>query len=245
MTERTIVITGASGGIGSALVRRFLADGEAVVALDLTDEGLARLRNDLGSPAALDTYACDITDEKAVFAFAEHLRGRGTGVDVLINCAGYFPPQPFEEITFAAWRRVLSINLDGVFLMTHALLPLMKAKGQGRILNIGSSSFFAGTALYTHYVAAKAGVIGFTRSLAREVGKYGITCNVVAPGLTSTDIVKRSAPGQLIEERKQQRAIQREQYAEDLVGTIAFMCSAEAGFITGQTVNVDGGAVMH
>ena len=81
MTERTIVITGASGGIGSALVRRFLADGEAVVALDLTDEGLARLRNDLGSPAALDTYACDITDEKAVFAFAEHLRGRGTGVD--------------------------------------------------------------------------------------------------------------------------------------------------------------------
>lgn len=245
MTKRTVVITGAAGGIGAALVRRFLADDQSVVALDLGEEALSRLRADLGDPAALETYACDITDENAVFAFAEHLRGRGTGVDVLINCAGYFPPQPFEEISFAAWRRVLSINLDGVFLMTHTLLPLMKARRDGRIVNIGSSSFFQGTALYTHYVAAKAGVVGFTRSLARELGKYGITCNVVAPGLTSTDVVKRTAPGTIIEDRRQQRAIQREQFADDLVGTIAFLCSADAAFITGQTINVDGGAVMH
>ena len=245
MAQRTFVITGASGGIGSALVRRFLADGHAVVGLDLAEDGLARLSGDLGHPAALSTYACDITDEHAVEVVAEHLRGRGTGVDVLINCAGFFPPQPFEQIDFAAWRRVLSINLDGVFLMTHAMLPLMKTRGAARIINIGSSSFFQGTALYTHYVAAKAGVIGFTRSLSREVGKYGITCNVVAPGLTSTEIVKRTAPGTIIEDRKQQRAIQREQYADDLVGTIAFLCSAEAAFITGQTINVDGGAVMH
>ena len=245
MTKRTVVITGASGGIGSALVRRFLREGDSVVGLDMNESGLTDLRAELSAPDALETYACDITDERAVSVFADHLRGRGTGVDVLINCAGYFPPQPFEEITFDVWRRVLSVNLDGTYLMTYALLPLIKARGSGRIVNIGSSIFFQGTALYTHYSAAKAGVMGFTRSLAREIGKHGITCNVVAPGLTSTETVLRVAPGGLLQERLQQRAIQREQYAEDLVGTVVFLCSTDAAFITGQTINVDGGAVMY
>jgi NAD(P)-dependent dehydrogenase (short-subunit alcohol dehydrogenase family) len=139
----------------------------------------------------------------------------------------------------------MSVNLDGVFLMTSAILPLMKNGDHGRIINIGSSSYFQGTPNYAHYVAAKAGVIGFTRSLAREVGGYGITANVVAPGLTSTQFVLDSASEAFLEDRRMQRSIQRHQYPKDLVGTILFLCSAASDFITGQTIVVDGGAVFN
>ena len=139
----------------------------------------------------------------------------------------------------------MAVNLDGVFLMTSAILPLMKNNGYGRIINIGSSSYFQGTANYVHYVAAKAGVIGFTRSLAREVGQYGITANVVAPGLTSTQFVLDSTSEAFLENRRVQRSIQRHQYPKDVVGTILFLCSAASDFVTGQTIVVDGGAVFN
>jgi NAD(P)-dependent dehydrogenase (short-subunit alcohol dehydrogenase family) len=245
MKDFVVVITGAAGGIGSALVRRFLDAGQSVVAVDFSDEGLGRLAETSGKPANLTCLRCDITQEDEVQALAARVEQMHGGITALVNCAGLFPPCAFEAMSFSEWRRIMAVNLDGVFLMTHAFLPLMKQRNFGRIVNIGSSSFFQGTALYTHYVAAKAGVMGFTRSLAREVAQYGITANVVAPGLTSTEIVLRSAPGTILEDRKSQRAIQRHQQADDLVGTVAFLCSRDADFITGQTINVDGGAVMH
>jgi len=163
---------------------------------------------------------------------------------VLINCAGYFPTQSFEAMSLADWNKVVGINLTGVFLVVKAVLPLMKGRGWGRIVNIGSGSMFEGNAEQTHYVAAKAGVLGFTRSLARVVGSEGITVNVVAPGLTLTPAVAKLMPPELIEAQVKARSIQRNETGEDLVGTVFFLASPDADFMTGQTLNVDGGKHM-
>jgi NAD(P)-dependent dehydrogenase (short-subunit alcohol dehydrogenase family) len=129
--------------------------------------------------------------------------------------------------------------------MSKSLLPLLKTGGSGRIVNIGSSSFFRGPALQCHYVAAKAGVIGFSRSLANAVGQYGITVNVVTPGLTATPGAISVFDMEQLETRAKMRPIARVQIAEDVVGAVTFLASADAAFITGQIINVDGGVTMH
>lgn len=245
LQNRTAVVTGAAGGIGSALTAHLLSEGAAVIAVDLGAKALEKLgQSDLDN-ARLITIAGNITDEGECARIADQVGKGFDHVDILVNCAGLFPPCAFEKMSFAEWRRIMAVNLDGVFLMTSAILPLMKNNGYGRIINIGSSSYFQGTANYVHYVAAKAGVIGFTRSLAREVGQYGITANVVAPGLTSTQFVLDSTSEAFLENRRVQRSIQRHQYPKDVVGTILFLCSAASDFVTGQTIVVDGGAVFN
>jgi NAD(P)-dependent dehydrogenase (short-subunit alcohol dehydrogenase family) len=148
-------------------------------------------------------------------------------------------------MTFEEWRRVIDVNLHGVFLVTKAIFPLIRTGGSGRIINMGSSSFFAGTPQASHYVASKGGVIGFTRSLASELGPHGITVNVVTPGLTMTENVRRRTAPELIELRRRQRPLARDQVAEDIVGTVLFLASSDAEFVTGQTINVDGGTLKH
>jgi NAD(P)-dependent dehydrogenase (short-subunit alcohol dehydrogenase family) len=148
-------------------------------------------------------------------------------------------------MTTQHWRQVIDINLTGTFLMTHALLPLMKDQGSGRIINFSSGSIFPGVAGQTHYVAAKAGVIGFTRSLAREVGNYGITVNNITPGLTVTKAVRDSFPPAILQAQRDGRALHRDEVPEDLVGPTFFLASDDAAFVTGQTLNVDGGMSMH
>jgi NAD(P)-dependent dehydrogenase (short-subunit alcohol dehydrogenase family) len=160
---------------------------------------------------------------------------------VLINCAGWFPIRTFEEIGPAEWSKVVEINLNGPFLVTRALLPLMKNSGWGRIINYGSGSVADGTRFQAHYVAAKAGITGFTRSLAREVGGYGITVNAIVPGLTVTEPVRRTFPAEVLEAQRAGRALQRDQVPEDLVGPTFFFASPDANFVTGQSLNVDGG----
>ena len=147
-------------------------------------------------------------------------------------------------MTAVQWRRIIDINLTGVFLMVKAILPLMKGRGWGRIVNIGSASVFLGVAAQTHYVAAKAGVIGFSRSLARALGEEGITVNVVTPGLTLTPVVTDHLPADFIANQVKARAIQRDQAPEDLVGAVFFLASPDAEFMSGQTINVDGGRHM-
>jgi NAD(P)-dependent dehydrogenase (short-subunit alcohol dehydrogenase family) len=147
-------------------------------------------------------------------------------------------------LSTAEWRKIIDINLTGVFLVIKAMLPLMKNAGWGRIINIGSGSVFAGVPSQAHYVAAKAGVIGLSRSLAREVGNAGITVNVVAPGLTVTPAVRKNFPAQMLQAAIGSRAIKREEVAEDLVGTVFFLASPDADFISGQTISVDGGRHM-
>lgn len=241
---RVAVITGAAGGVGSLLVDRFLANSDTVIATDRNDQALQQMKAAHPAQAELLTAAADISSEQDCHRIADMAREHTGRVDVLINCAGYFPFRPFEEMTAAEWRLVIDINLTGPFLMTHAVLPLMKGRQWGRIINFGSGSVFAGAAGQSHYVAAKAGVVGFSRSLARAVGEYGITVNVVTPGLTVTDAVRDHFPPGLLAAQRAARALQRDEKPEDLVGAVFFLASPDADFMSGQTVNVDGGKFM-
>lgn len=241
---RVVVITGAAGGVGVLLVERFLDNGDTVVATDTGDDALERVRGEMRDDARLITASADISKEEDVEELAGLVRERAGRVDVLINCAGFFPILPFEEMSAEDWRRVIDINLTGTFLTTRSFLPLMKGRDWGRVINFGSGSVFDGTKGQAHYVAAKAGVVGFSRSLAREVGGYGITVNVVTPGLTVTKAVRDSFPDAILEAQRGGRALQRDEVPEDLVGPVFFLASPDAGFISGQTINVDGGKFM-
>ena len=243
-TNRTVLITGAAGGMGALFVKRFLMNGDTVVATDTSVEALTKLADEFDEGAKLQTIAADISDEASCAKLAAFARDKAGRVDVLINCAGFFPTQSFDDMSLADWNKVIGINLTGVFLMVKAVLPLMTGRGWGRIVNIGSGSMFDGVAEQTHYVAAKAGVLGFSRSLARVVGKEGITVNVVAPGLTLTPAVAKSMPAEMIEAQVKARAIQRDETGGDLVGTVFFLASPDADFMSGQTLNVDGGKHM-
>jgi NAD(P)-dependent dehydrogenase (short-subunit alcohol dehydrogenase family) len=144
-------------------------------------------------------------------------------------------------MTPEVWRRVIAVNLTGTFLMVRALLPLMKESGKGRIVNIGSGTLFVGTRQQSAYVASKGGILGLTRTLANELGDYGITVNQVAPGLTITPNAIEAMPTSVVEMQRQSRSLQRDELPEDVVGAVFFVASDDAAFLTGQTLNVDGG----
>ncbi|MBC8067793.1 MAG: SDR family oxidoreductase [Deltaproteobacteria bacterium] len=239
-TNRTVVVTGAAGGMGSVVVHRFLGNGDNVVATDTKREALDKL----GEADRLVIVEGDISDEASCRDVAETARKKFGQVDVLVNVAGFFPIQPFLDMTADDWRKVIDINLTGTALMTKAVLPLMVGRGWGRIINIGSASVYAGVPGQAHYVAAKAGVVGLTRSLSREFGRDGITVNLVAPGITVTKAVKETFPAELLNEQIERRAIKREERPEDLAGTVFFLASPDADFVTGQSIIVDGGSMM-
>ena len=244
-TDRVVVITGAAGGVGSVLVERFLANGDTVIATDAREDVLAAWRERWDADAKLLTIAGDISTDEDVARLAGLIRTSMGRADVLINAAGFFPFAKVEDMTSAQWRRIVEVNLTGTFLVTQAILPLMKEQGSGRIINYGSGSVFDGTAGQAHYVAAKAGVVGFSRSLAREIGGYGITVNVITPGLTVTKAVREGFPESLLQAQRDARALKRDEVPGDLVGPTFFLASDDSAFITGQTLNVDGGAYMY
>jgi NAD(P)-dependent dehydrogenase (short-subunit alcohol dehydrogenase family) len=239
--NKIVVITGAAGGIGRALTTRFIKEDAKVVAVDITKDVLDKLSLDFGSPDTLFTVVADISNEESSDNLFKEVQQKWGGTDVLINNAGWFPFTDFEEITYAEWRKVMAINLDGTFLVVKALLPLIKLSKQGRVINVSSGSYFNPPPNQAHYVAAKAGVIGFTRALAVSLGKYNITVNAITPGLTATASLVKSVPAEMIDKLAEQGAIKRRQTAEDLVGAIVFLASEDAAFVTGQTINVDGG----
>ena len=244
-TGRVVVVTGAAGGIGALAVDRFLANGDTVIASDLGADRLITFARSRGDHARLLTAAADVASEADCAALATFASDRVGRVDVLINCAGYFPIKPFEQISAAEWRQVIDINLTGVFLVVQAILPLMKGRGWGRIINFGSGTFFKGTPNQSHYISAKAGVIGLSRCLATELGGENITVNVITPGLTLTEPVRRDFPKAFLAARRAERCLQRDQCPEDLIGAVAFLASPDADFMTGQIMNIDGGGIKH
>src|SRR5262249_25874604 len=170
-------------------------------------------------------------------------------IDVLVNnaalAAALMPRRSFLELDPAVWDRVMAVNVKGMFLCARATFPHLRDSGRGRIINISSGTVFNGSPGMLHYVTSKGGVIAFTRALARELGEYGITVNAIPPGLTASEpIAAAAAPGEL-EARAAARAFKRIQVPEDLVGTVVFLASDAAAFMTGQTIVVDGGAVMN
>ncbi|OLV16240.1 3-oxoacyl-[acyl-carrier protein] reductase [Deinococcus marmoris] len=235
-------MTGAAGGIGSVWVKRFLGNGDTVI--DTEDGALSKLRDGQSDPAKLVTVATETTSDSDCDRLAEAARSQFGRVDAPINCAGFFPVVASKDMTGTQWRQVIDTNLTGTFLMTQAILPLMKARAWGRTVNFGSGAVFDGTKLQSHHVEAKAGVVGFSRSLAHEIGGNGITVNVITPGLTGINAVRDHFPEELLAAQRAGRAIARDEVPEDLVGPVFFLASPDADFSSGQILNVDGGHFM-
>jgi NAD(P)-dependent dehydrogenase (short-subunit alcohol dehydrogenase family) len=237
---RTALITGAAQGIGRAFAQRLAADGLTVV---VVDRGLSE--ETVGSIEA-NAYgiACDVTDEAAVAALRDEVVRRFGGVDVLVNNAMAYNFGPIEATSLADWRRVMTIGLDAPFLTSRAFLPGMRERGWGRIVNMTSNTLALTVKAppMLPYITAKGGIVGFTRALASEVGADGITVNCIAPGLTKTPATEVS-PLTPFEATAAQQAIPRTEVPADLVGTLSFLASDDAAFLTGQTLVVDGGLV--
>lgn len=192
----------------------------------------------------------DVSDEKSVSDMVAQATAQFGHVDILVNNAAIFVSvpmsrKPIEDVSVEEWDRLIAVNLRGMFLASKAVLPGMKERGWGRIINISSGRALSNTANSIHYVTSKAGVLGFTRTLAMEVGKFGITVNAVAPGSTLSEDNPSEETIKMRSGRADQRAIPRVQLPQDLVGAILFFASDDAAFITGQTLVVDGGATMH
>ena len=237
------IVTGAARGIGLAIARRLSQDGAAVVLLDRDAEESTRAAHALQDEgASASPHAVDVTVEEAVRGAVDAVLATHGRIDVLVNNAGIYPHTPFEELSFAEWRRVLATNLDSVFLCSHAVFPAMKARGYGRIVNISSAAFLVGEGGMTHYIASKGGVIGFTRALALAGGPHGITVNAITPGFIETPgVLADPDEVALFDVIVAEQAVRRRGLPEDIAECVAYLVGPAASFITGQTVNVDGG----
>ncbi|HET9531670.1 MAG TPA: 3-oxoacyl-ACP reductase family protein [Blastocatellia bacterium] len=241
LKDKVAIITGAARGIGRAYSLGMAREGARVIAVDVSD--CSEIREAVeGLGARVLALEADISVEEDTLHVAKEAVKAFGRIDILINNAAISPEQSLDEISFVDWRKVLSVNLDGVFLCTKAVIPQMKRQKYGRIINVGSATVFMPFANLTHYITAKAGVIGMTRALATELGDYGITVNALSPGLTRTERTEL-IPKEVWDTQIAMQSIRRQGLPEDLVGAAIFLASDEAAFITGQTLSVCGGFV--
>jgi NAD(P)-dependent dehydrogenase (short-subunit alcohol dehydrogenase family) len=237
-----VLVTGAAGGIGAALARHLAAQGAAVVAADLADPTW-----DAGD---LDVTheRVDVADEASWARLVAAVLDRAGRIDALVNNAALYgglgAKRPFTEITVEEWDRVLAVNTRGVWLGMRAVHPAMKAQGSGRVVNIASSTVHSGVPYFAHYTASKGAVIALTRSVAREVGADGITVNAIAPGLVETEATRGLNDAGYLAAAAERRAVPRPMEPADLAAAVSFLCSRGSGFVTGQTLVVDGGLVF-
>lgn len=239
------VITGASGGIGQALARQFAAAGYQVFCgcnSHLEEaQRLARALCEQGAQA--QALQADLSDPQQAQEFARMVQAQCGAVDVLVNNAGIAQQKLFQDITDEDWRRMMGVNLDGVFYLTRALLPGMIRKKNGRIINISSVWGVCGASCEVHYSAAKAAVAGMTKALAKEVGPSGITVNCIAPGVIRTPMLESFSEEEL-EQLAQQTPMGRLGTGEDVAALAVFLASRQAGFVTGQVICADGGFAL-
>jgi 3-oxoacyl-[acyl-carrier protein] reductase len=249
LSGRTVIITGGGKGIGKVYAEEFAKAGARVVAADIDGPAACAVADALCAQGlqALG-LATDIASEDATKAMARAAVDRFGTIDVLINNASLMsvlPRRSWLEIPVEEWDRVMAVNLRGMFLSCRAVFPAMQAQGRGKIVNISSSRVWEGTPNRLHYTTSKAGVIGLTRALAREVGEFGITVNAITPGYTLSETQVATSSSNYLATRVEGRVFERAQLPADLVGAVMFLSSAASDFMTGQTVNVDGGKMMH
>jgi 3-oxoacyl-[acyl-carrier protein] reductase/(S)-1-phenylethanol dehydrogenase len=243
MSKGTAVVTGGSGGIGQAYATRLAQDGFDIAVADVVEADATRLLVE-AEGRKFHSAIVDVTSPESTKQFATDVSAAMDPVVALVNNAGIYPWRSFQETDYDLWRRVVTVNLDGVFLMSKAFVPGMIARGYGRIVNVASTTFFLNVPEMTAYIASKGGVIGFTRALASEVGASGVTANVIAPGLTNTKTM-RDVNQEIFDYISRQQAIPRTIEPTDLVGVVSFLCSRDSSFVTGQTIAVDGGQVRN
>lgn len=248
--DKIAVITGAANGIGQAFAKRLAEDGVHIAIADIAAPDRTIQMVEQAGRKAIACH-CDVASEVSVKAMAADVLKAFGRCDIVVNCAGIFPQQAFDQMSFADWRRLLSINLDSVFLVTSAFVPGMKQRGWGRVVSMGSSTFGSVTTGFVHYVSSKGGIMGFTRALAGELGPFGVTVNAIAPSLTRTPgaLARKPRAGiATIDEEfelvAQGQSIKRVEVAEDVVGTLSYLTSDDAAFVTGQMINVSGGRIF-
>ncbi len=248
LEDKVVVITGGGHGIGKAYCLAFARAGARVVVADIdgvATETVARsLKDQCGSESL--AVAVDVSDETATKHMAAQTLARFGRIDVLINNAAIFATIPMnrgriETITSEEWDRLMAVNLRGLFFCCRAVLPAMRKQKGGKIINIASGTVFAGSPGRIHYVTSKAATIGFTRTLAREVGDDNINVNVIAPGNTLSEENPTEETVRFRQASIGLRALKRLQVPQDVVGAMLFLASPLSDFITGQTINVDGG----
>ena len=243
---RVALVTGAGGGLGAGICSALVSAGAAVAVVDVEREKAERVAAGLSRTGArcvaLET---DVSDRCSVEETARRVAEDLGGVDILINNAAIYPRRAWTEIQEEEWDRVMAVNLKGYFLCARAVYPYMKSKGRGNIVNVASITFFMGWTLLMDYVASKGGIIGFTRTLAREVGPDNINVNAIAPGAFPTD-AEKIHPDQEGYNRwvLEQQSIKRRGTPEDIGNLVTFLSSDASSFITGQTVEIDGGWIM-
>lgn len=239
---KTAIVTGAAQGIGEAIARRLAADGARVVVSDINADGAKKVAKSLPNDAIAIT--CDISNPDHVAALHAEVEKKANGVDILVNNAAIVPFIAWDDVDLAHWRKLIDVNLTGVFLMCRAATDQMRRLGRkGKVINIASNTFFAGTPNMAAYVAAKGGVIGFTRALATELGKHGINVNAISPGLMESDGVKASPHNNAFDFVGMLQALPGKGQPAEIGGTVSFLASDDANWITGQTINVDAGMV--
>ncbi len=241
--DKIIVITGAAQGIGLTLATYLDSLGATIVIADINIEAAKKAVETFPSKRG-HAIECDVTSKDSTKAMAKEVIETYEKIDVLINNAGIFPVNLFEDVTLEQWQRVIDIDLTGTFLTTQAVYKYMKKDKKGKIINIASISGRVGGVGFTHYSAAKAGVIGFTKALAKEVGSLGIQVNAIAPGIIDTETTQKVFPSFALKNYVNSVPLGRLGLEEDIQGIVSFLCSDNSNYITGQTLTVDGGYTM-
>ena len=249
MPNRTALVTGASRGIGRAIALGLARDGFDVVLNDV-ERQRGELEAVAGEVAVLGrravTLTADVSDRAAVRAMVQEAVRQVGSIEAVVNNAGILIAASVEALEEAQWDAVMDVNAKGTFLVVQALLPHMRARGYGRIVNIASIGGKHGAPEQAHYSASKAAIMGFTRVLAQEVGPLGITANCVCPGIIVTDMGRTNLEDPAVAQRwVGNTAMRRLGQPEDVVGAVCFFASDASAFVTGQSLNVDGGIVLN
>lgn len=249
LAGRVVIITGASKGLGKIYALRCAEAGARVVIADIDRAASAATQAEIeAAGGTVLSYVTDVTDSAATQALAQATLAQFGRIDALINNASLMselPRRNWMEIPIEEWERVMAVNLRGIFLCCRAVYPAMQRRKKGKIVNISSSRVWEGTPNRLHYTTSKAGVIGFTRALAREVGDDNICVNAITPGFTLSESQQATTAAAYASDQDKLRSFKRAQLPGDLVGTVIFLLSDASDFITGQTINVDGGKAMH
>jgi 3-oxoacyl-[acyl-carrier protein] reductase len=245
LENHTAIITGAGQGIGRTLAIAFACEGAKVVIADINKENALAVKDEIRAAggSALVTQT-DVSNEDSVQAMIENCLGEFKNVDILVNNAGIYPVSSVEQMPEEEWDRVIGTNLIGTFLCSRAVARTLLRQGSGRVISITSGRAFQGAKNAAHYASSKAGIIGFSKSLALELAPRGITVNVICPAITDTAQPRGHQTEEQLYAQAAKIPLGRIGQPEDLVGTAVFLASAAAAFITGQTLIVNGGSIM-
>jgi 3-oxoacyl-[acyl-carrier protein] reductase len=243
LEDKVAIITGAATGIGEGVAHLFAFQGAHVFMLDRDAARNEEAARALGGKAT--AIACDVRDSSQIQNAVDTVMHRFGRIDILINNAGIYPRQSFLGMTEEQWDEMQDINLKSIFFFCRAVLPHMTGRGYGKVVNISSVTFHVGSANLSHYVASKGGVIGFTRSVAREMGSYGVFVNCITPGAILVEAEKKVATEEQIQAILELQSTKRRLVPLDIARVCVFLSSELSDGMTGQTLNVDGGWVMY